>query len=99
MILQPINDNIVLKLPVEPKEAVTTGGIVLPGATGHEQPNKGEVIAVGQGRITADGKLIELNVKEGDTVLFNKFAGTLIQEGENEKFLILKESDILAKVK
>lgn len=98
MKLQPINDNIVLRLPVEPKETVTTGGIVIAGATGHEQPNKGEVIAVGQGRITADGKLIELNVKEGETVLFNKFAGTLIQEGE-EKFLILKESDILAKVK
>ena len=98
MKLQPINDNIVLRLPVEPKETVTTGGIVIAGTTGHEQPNKGEVIAVGQGRITADGKLIELNVKEGETVLFNKFAGTLIQEGE-EKFLILKESDILAKVK
>lgn len=98
MILEPINDNIVIKLPQVEKEIKTSSGIVLGTNNSQAKPDRGEVIAVGKGRITADGKLIELNVKEGDQVIFNRFAGTEIVQGE-EKFLIIKENDILVKVK
>lgn len=98
MILEPINDNIVIKVPVQEKEIKTSSGIFLGTNTGQSKPDRGEVIAVGKGRITADGKLIELNVKVGDQVIYNRFAGTEIIQGE-EKFLIIKENDILVKVK
>lgn len=99
MILEPINDNIVIKLPEVEKELTTKTGIVIAGGNNaNAKPDRGEVVAVGKGRITSEGKLIELNVKEGEQVIFNRFAGTEIVQGET-KFLILKESDILAKVK
>ena len=98
MILEPINDNIVIKLPVQEKEIKTNSGIYIGTNTGQSKPDRGEVIAVGKGRITADGKLIELNVKPGDQVIYNRFAGTEIVQGE-DKFLIIKENDILVKVK
>lgn len=99
MILQPINDNIVVELPEVEKEEKTQGGIYIP-TSGQQQirSDRGEVVAVGEGRITADGKLIPLRVKEGNTILFNKFAGTEIAIGE-KRYLIIKECDILAIVK
>lgn len=98
MILEPINDNIVVKVPAQKKELTTGSGIYLGTNTGQSKPDRGEVVAVGKGRITADGKLIELNVKPGDQIIYNRFAGTEIMQGE-ETFLIIKENDILVKVK
>lgn len=98
MKLQPINDNIVIKLPKEEKEQVTKSGIVIASTAGPVRSDRGEVVAVGEGRVTANGELIALKVKEGDQVIFNRFAGTEMQVGE-DKYLIVKESDILVKIK
>ena len=98
MILQPINDNIIIKLPKAEKEVTTNSGIFIGNNNGQAKPDQGEIIAVGQGRLTANGDLIPLSVKEGDSVIFNKFAGSEIAVGE-DIFLILKETDILVIVK
>ena len=91
MKLKPLGDRVVVK-PIE-QEEMTAGGIVLP-ETAKEKPQRGSIVAAGPGRIE-DGKRVELDVKEGDTVLFAKYAGTEIKI-EGEKVLILPESDILA---
>ena len=91
MKLKPLGDRVVVK-PIE-QEEMTAGGIVLP-ETAKEKPQRGKIVAAGPGRVE-DGKRVELDVKEGDTVLFAKYAGTEIKI-EGEKVLILKESDILA---
>lgn len=91
--LQPLGDRVVVK-PLE-EEEVSKGGIILPD-TAKERPQRGEVIAVGPGRLDEDGKRIALEVKKGDKVVYAKYAGTEIKEDE-EDFLILRESDILAK--
>ena len=91
MKLKPLGDRVVVK-PIE-QEEITAGGIVLP-ETAKEKPQRGEIVAAGPGRVE-DGKRVELDVKEGDIVLFAKYAGTEIKI-EGKKVLILKESDILA---
>lgn len=91
--LQPLGDRVVVK-PIE-REEVTKGGIVLPD-TAKEKPQEGEVIAVGPGRLSEDGKRIAMEVKVGDTVIYAKYGGTEIKF-EDEEFVILRESDILAK--
>ncbi len=91
MKLKPLGDRVVVK-PIE-QEEMTAGGIVLP-ETAKEKPQRGSIVAAGPGRVE-DGKRVELDVKEGDTVLFAKYAGTEIKI-EGEKVLILRESDILA---
>jgi chaperonin GroES len=91
---QPLGDRVVVK-PIE-KEEVTSSGLVLPD-TAKEKPQEGEIIAVGKGRVTDDGKTINLEVKVGDIVVYSKYAGTEYKE-EGEDYLILRESDILAKV-
>ena len=91
---QPFGDRILVK-PTE-REEVTSSGIVLPG-TAQERPQEGQVIAVGPGRVTDDGTRIELDVKIGDTVVYSKYAGTEIKE-DGEDYLILRESDLLAKL-
>ena len=98
MILEAINDNVIVKLPEMEKEIKSKTGIILGQNNGHAKSDRGTVVAVGKGRITSDGKLIALTVEEGDEIIFNRFAGTEIIQGEN-KFLIIKESDILARVK
>lgn len=99
MMIQPINDNIVVKLPEVEKEQKTQSGLLIAqSAQGQPRSDRGEIVAVGDGRITANGELIKLNVQEGDQILFNRFAGTEIHIGEN-KYLIIKECDILAKLK
>lgn len=98
MILQPINDNIILRLPKEEKEITSASGIFLGSNNGQAKPDQGEVVAVGEGRLTANGEIIPLTVKEGQRVIFNKFAGSEIYVGE-DKYLILKETDILVIVK
>jgi chaperonin GroES len=90
---EPLGDRVVVK--PKPKEEVTKGGIVLPD-TAKEKPQEGEVIAVGPGRLTDDGKRIAMDVKVGDIVIYAKYGGTEIKE-DDEEFIILRESDILAK--
>jgi chaperonin GroES len=92
--LEPMGDRIVIKA-VE-REERTKGGIYLPD-TAKERPQEGEVIAVGPGRVTDDGKRVPLDVKAGDTVVYSKFAGTEITEDEVD-YLILTERDILARL-
>lgn len=99
MVIMPTQDNVIIKLPKVEKEKVTQSGIVLTGTSvQQEMPEKGTVIAVGEGRILNNGTLIEMKIKEGDEVIFNRFAGTRIQ-AEDGEFLIVKENDILAVVK
>jgi chaperonin GroES len=91
--LEPLGDRVVVK-PM-PKEEVTRGGIVIPD-TAKEKPQEGKVIAVGPGRLTDDGKRLAMDVKVGDIVIYAKYGGTEIKEGD-EELIILRESDILAK--
>ncbi len=91
--LEPLADRLVVK-PTQ-KEEVTKGGIVLPD-TAKEKPQEGEVLAVGPGRMSDDGKRIPLDVKAGDIVIYAKYGGTEIKI-EGEELIILRESDILAK--
>lgn len=90
--LKPLGSRVVIE-PLE-QEEVTAGGIVLP-ETAKEKPQKGVVLSVGPGDRDEDGKRIPMDVKEGDTVLFAKYAGTEIKV-EGKKLLILRESDLLA---
>lgn len=92
MKLKPLGNRVVIE-PME-EEEITSGGIVLP-ETAKEKPQKGTVKAVGPGERDDNGKRIEMDVKEGDTVLFAKYAGTEIKV-EGKKLLILRESDLLA---
>jgi len=90
--LQPLADRLVVK-PIE-REEVTKSGIVLPD-TAKEKPQEGEVLAVGPGRLSDDGKRIAMDVKVGDIVLYAKYGGTEVED--EEELIILRESDILAK--
>jgi chaperonin GroES len=94
MNLKPLGDRVIVKPIV--KEEVTKGGIVLPD-TAKEKPQEGEIVAVGPGKLADDGKRIELDVKKGDRVIYAKYAGTEWKY-ENQEYLILRESDILAKI-
>jgi chaperonin GroES len=93
--LDPLGDRVVVKPST--KEEMTKGGIVIPD-TAKEKPQEGTVLAVGPGRMTEDGKRIPLDVKVGDVVVYAKYGGTEIKEGD-EELIILRESDILAKKK
>ena len=92
--LQPLGDRVVVK-PSD-REEVSRGGIVLPD-TAKEKPQRGTIIAAGQGRRDDDGKRVAMDVKVGDEVLFAKYAGTEFKL-EDDDLLILSEKDILAKV-
>ena len=91
--IQPLADRLVVK-PIE-REEVTKGGIVLPD-TAREKPQEGEVLAVGPGRLSDDGKRIDMDVKVGDIVVYTRYGGTEIKV-DDEEVMILRESDILAK--
>ena len=95
MKIQPLADRIMVKV-LEAKE-MSKGGIVLPD-TAKEKPQEAEVIAVGKGKVSDEGKVITPEVKAGDKVLFGKYSGTEITVDGNE-YLILKEEDILAIIK
>jgi chaperonin GroES len=92
--LRPLGDRVVVR-PTE-QEEVTASGIVLPD-TAKEKPQRGQVIAVGPGRISDDGSRLPMDVKDGEEVLFAKYAGTEVKVGEDE-YLIISEKDILAVV-
>jgi len=91
--LKPLADRVIIK-PSE-KEEVSPGGIVLPDIA-KEKSQEGEVIAVGPGRLSEDGKRIAMEVKVGDRVIYAKYGGTEIKV-DDEELMILRESDILAK--
>lgn len=90
--VKPLADRVLVKRIEE--EEVKKGGIIIPD-TAKEKPQKGEVIAVGPGRLDENGKRIPMEVKEGDKILFSKYAGTEVKIGE-EEYLIMREDDILA---
>jgi len=91
--IEPLGDRVVIK--PTPKEEISKGGIVLPD-TAKEKPQEGEIIAVGPGRLSEDGKRIAMEVKVGDKVIYSKYAGTEFKL-DDEELVIMRESDILAK--
>jgi chaperonin GroES len=90
----PLHDRVLLKRLEE--QEVKKGGIIIPD-TAKEKPQEAEVIAVGKGRVTEDGKAIPLDVKKGDKVLIGKFSGTEVTIGDVEH-VIVREEEILAKI-
>jgi len=94
MNLQPLSDRLIVEVLDE--EELTVSGIVLPD-TAREKPQRGRVLAVGPGARDEDGKYIAMDVAEGDEVVFSKYGGTEFKLGTDE-VLILRESDVLAKV-
>ena len=90
----PLGERIVIK-PME-QEAQTRGGILLPD-TAKEKPQEGEVVAVGPGRVADDGSRIAMELTIGDKVIYAKYAGTEYEDGD-EEYLIMRESDVLAKI-
>jgi chaperonin GroES len=96
MKLKPLGDRLIVRAVEE--EEKTASGLVLPD-TAKEKPQKGKVVAVGDGRFDDDGKRIPLEVKAGDEVIYSKYGGTEIKDPDNgEDLLVLRESDVLAKV-
>lgn len=91
MKIRPLQDRVIVKRLEE--EEKTKGGIIIPD-TAKEKPQEGKVIAVGKGKVTEDGKIIPLDVKAGDRVLFGKYSGTEVKI-EGEEHLIMREEDIL----
>jgi chaperonin GroES len=91
MKIRPLYDRIVVKR-IEEQETVQ-GGIIIPD-TAKEKPQEGEVVAVGKGKRLEDGKLVPLDVKAGDRILFGKYSGSEIKV-DGEEFLIMREDDVL----
>jgi len=89
--VKPLGDRVLVK-PLEGQEK-TKGGIVIPD-TAKEKPQEGKVIACGKGKVSDDGKLTPLEIKEGDKILYGKYSGTEVTI-DNEELIILHESDIL----
>ena len=94
MNLQPLGDRLIVEVLDE--EPTTASGIVLPD-TAQEKPQRGKVLAVGPGPRDEDGEYIKMDVEEGDEIIFSKYGGTEVKVSGDE-YLILRESDILAKV-
>ncbi len=94
MKVTPLHDRVLLKRLEE--QEVRKGGIIIPD-TAKEKPQEAEVIAVGKGRVTEDGKVIPLDLKKGDKVLIGKFSGTEVTI-EDVEHIIVREEEILAKL-
>ena len=92
MKFKPLQDRVVVKR-LESDEK-TSGGIIIPD-TAKEKPSEGEIVAVGPGELTEDGKLKPMNVKEGDKILYGKYSGTEVNVAGTD-YIIMRESDILA---
>jgi len=92
--IRPLDDRVVIE-PMEAEER-TQGGIVLPD-TAKEKPMKGKIVAVGEGKMLESGKRAGLLVKKGDKVLYGKYAGTEVTV-DGKEYLVMRESDILAKL-
>jgi len=93
MNLKPLNDNVIVK-PITEDE-VTKAGIVLPDTVDKEKPEKGEVVAVGSGKLLDNGQRAPMNVKIGDRVMFKKYSPDEVKV-EGEDYLVISESDIIA---
>jgi chaperonin GroES len=93
MDIRPLYDRIVVKR-VEETESKSAGGLIIPDSA-KEKPQQGEVVAAGNGKKTEDGKVIPLDVKVGDKILFGKYSGSDIKLG-NDEFLIMREDEVLA---
>jgi chaperonin GroES len=91
MKMRPLQDRVIVKRLEEDEK--TKGGIIIPDSA-KEKPQEGKVIAVGKGKVTEDGKLIPLDVKVGDRILFGKYSGTEVKI-DGEEHLIMREEDIL----
>ncbi len=94
MNIRPLHDRIIVERLEE--ETTTAAGIIIPDSA-KEKPQQGTVIAVGKGKVTEDGKVLPLDVKVGDKVLFGKYAGTDIKL-EGKEYLMMREDDILGVV-
>lgn len=92
MKLRPLHDRVIIKRMEE--ERVSAGGIVIPDAA-TEKPIKGEVIAVGNGKILEDGKVRPIGVKAGDKVMFGKYSGTEVKV-DGQELLVMREEDLIA---
>jgi len=90
-----LQDRIIVERVEE--ETTTAGGIIIPDTVSKEKPQEGKVIAAGQGKVTPEGKVLPLDVKEGDLVLFGKYAGSEIKV-DGKEYLIMREDDILGVV-
>jgi len=90
--IHPVADRVVVKPAA--KEEITRSGLVIPD-TAKEKPQEGVVVAVGRGKLLESGKRAEMEVKEGDRVLYAKYGGTEFKQ-DGEEYLVLRESDILA---
>ncbi|HCC47332.1 MAG TPA: co-chaperone GroES [Elusimicrobia bacterium] len=95
MKIQPLGDRLIVKA-AEPKE-IKKSGIIIP-ETAKEKPQEGEVVAVGRGKTTEDGKVITMEIKTGDIVLYGKYSGTEIKIND-EEYLIMREEDVLGIVR
>ncbi len=91
MKIRPLQDRVIVKRLEE--EQKTKGGIIIPD-TAKEKPVEGKIIAVGKGKVADDGKLIKMDVKEGDKILFSKYGGTEVKI-DGQEYLIMREDDIL----
>lgn len=89
--VRPLHDRILVRRMAE--EEKTSGGIIIPD-TAKEKPQRGEVVATGKGRVTEDGKVLALEVKVGDKILFSKYSGTELKL-EGSEYLMMREEDIL----
>ncbi|MBX7041924.1 MAG: co-chaperone GroES [Ignavibacteria bacterium] len=92
MKVRPLSDRIIVR-PAEAEEK-TASGLIIPD-TAKEKPMKGEVVAVGKGKVSDDGKEIKLELKVGDKVLYGKYSGTEVTI-DGEEYLIMRESDVYA---
>ena len=95
MNIRPLQDRIIVERVEE--ETKTAGGIIIPDTVSKEKPQEGKVIAAGKGKVTPEGKVLPLDVKEGDRVLFGKYAGSEIKI-DGKEYLIMREDDILGVV-
>ena len=93
MKIKPLADRVIVQ-PSDEAESKTAGGIIIPD-TAKEKPQEGKIVAVGPGRVDDDGKLIKMNVKVGNKVLYSKYGGTELKY-DGKEYLIMSESDILA---
>jgi chaperonin GroES len=91
MKIKPLRDRVIVRRLGE--EEKTKGGIIIPD-TAKEKPQEGEVVAVGSGKVLEDGKVVPLEIKKGDKVLFGKYSGTEVKV-EGEELLMMREEDIL----
>ncbi|MDY0190786.1 MAG: co-chaperone GroES [Desulfuromonas sp.] len=95
MNIRPLQDRIIVECVEE--ETTTAGGIIIPDTASKEKPQEGVVIAVGKGKVTSEGKVVPMDLKVGDRVLFGKYAGSEIK-ADGKPYLMMREDDIFGVV-